>query len=596
MSKQFSTVLNIRAYKSRYKALLVLIGGLLLTVIFTCFTYRYIKNRELIELNSIGMEISLKIDARLRAHALILRAGASYMSVTDTVTREDWKEYIQGIRLDINMPGIEGIGYTVIVPPEQLEEHINTIRAEGFPEYNITPEGDRDLYTSILYLEPFSGRNLRAFGYDMFSEPIRRKAMELSRDNNVAMLSGKVGLVQETGVDLQAGTLMYVPYYDPHMPATSVEERRAAIKGWVYSPYRMRDLMRGILGLWDETNHERVRLQIYDDSLSINSLLYDSQVNNAENSVGPSPLTITRPVEFNGKQWLLVFSRKHRVTSFHLNVIIVFVSGLIISFLLYLLALSYFKIANRSRQIKRQNVELSKLNATKDKFFSIIAHDLKSPFNSIIGFSSILMEHIEMKKYDGISRFAEIIHQSSNAAMDLLMNLMEWSQSQTGRIVFNPAKFDFKELVDEVEMLFSDAASLKSITIENVMPERLEVFGDYDMISTVMRNLISNSIKFTHQGGKVTVKAWKETSTTIVSVEDNGVGIPTGKVDKLFKIDETLSTKGTQDEKGTGLGLILCKEFVEKHRGKIWVESRESLKNDEATSGTIFYFTLPDNL
>src|SRR5690554_1304674 len=145
MSKQFSTVLNIRAYKSRYKALLVLIGGLLLTVIFTCFTYRYIKNRELIELNSIGMEISLKIDARLRAHALILRAGASYMSVTDTVTREDWKEYIQGIRLDINMPGIEGIGYTVIVPPEQLEEHINTIRAEGFPEYNITPEGDRDL-------------------------------------------------------------------------------------------------------------------------------------------------------------------------------------------------------------------------------------------------------------------------------------------------------------------------------------------------------------------------------------------------------------------------------------------------------------------
>src|SRR5690606_21943540 len=154
------------------------------------------------------------------------------------------------------------------------------------------------------------------------------------------MLSGKVGLVQETGVDLQAGSLMYVPYYDPDMPAASVEERRAAIKGWVYSPYRMRDLMGGILGLWDETNHERVRLQIFDDSLSIHSLLYDSQVNNVENSVSSTPLTITRPIEFNGERWLLVFSREHHITSFQINVIIVFISGLIISFLLYLLALS----------------------------------------------------------------------------------------------------------------------------------------------------------------------------------------------------------------------------------------------------------------
>ena len=162
-------------------------------------------------------------------------------------TRSDWKNFIEFSRFEKNLPGIQGIGFSFIVPKDQLEQHIKRIQAEGFPNYTIFPADDRSVYTSIIYLEPFAGRNLRAFGYDMFWEPTRRKAMELARDNDVAMLSGKVELVQETNVDVQVGTLMYVPVYKYGLPTNTIEQRRVAILGWVYSPYRMNDLMQGIL-------------------------------------------------------------------------------------------------------------------------------------------------------------------------------------------------------------------------------------------------------------------------------------------------------------------------------------------------------------
>jgi signal transduction histidine kinase len=584
---------GLHNFTSGWKAMLVLITGLVITLILSFITYRNIENHHREQLASISMEIGLKIDARLHAHAIMLRAGTAHFAVSDTVTRDQWRDFVERSRLDINLPGIQGVGYSMVIRPDDLHEHIRQVHQEGFSDYTVYPEGDRDLYTSIVYLEPFSGRNLRAFGYDMYSEPVRRKAMALSRDNDVAMLTGKVDLVQETGEDVQAGTLMYAPDYDPDMPSNTVEARREAIRGWVYSPYRMRDLMRGILGQFGEEQDDRVRLQIYDHTISDTSLLYDSQSNISLNITNKRTRTNVLPIEFNGTNWLLVFTQSANPSLFSLNVIIIFISGIIISFLLYLLSLSYFKIRRRSIQINNQNEELHKLNATKDKFFSIIAHDLKSPFNSIIGFSKILIDQTRQKKYDSVERYADIIHQSSNIAMELLTNLMEWSQSQTGRIEFNPEKFDLVELLHEAELLFTDMASHKSIEIRKEVPESLIVYADYEMVGTILRNLISNAVKFTKSGGYIIVSARKELHENVVSVSDTGVGIPRDKTGKLFRIDESYSTKGTQNEKGTGLGLILCREFVEKHNGRIWVESFEKDPNDIKSPGSIFYFTLP---
>jgi len=239
-------------------------------------------------------------------------------------------------------------------------------------------------------------------------------------------------------------------------------------------------------------------------------------------------------------------------------------------------------------EIKSKNKELQNLNATKDRFFSIIAHDLKSPFNSIVGFSKLLVEKVKENNYNGIERYAGIILQSSEHALELIMNLMEWSRSQTGRIEFNPEYFEIVDFITGITPLFADIAGQKSIIIKKDLPPNSPVFADKAMVSTILRNLISNAIKFTRPGGEIVIKAKEQPNELIVSVSDNGVGISAVTMGKLFRIDENYTTPGTNNEKGTGLGLILCKEFAEKLGGKIWVESLEG-------KGSTFYFTLPDN-
>lgn len=229
---------------------------------------------------------------------------------------------------------------------------------------------------------------------------------------------------------------------------------------------------------------------------------------------------------------------------------------------------------------------LRELNATKDKFFSIIAHDLKSPFTSIIGLSELLVEQVGRKDYEGIDEYATMIQSSSWRAMDLLTNLMEWSRAQTGRMEFSPVSFDLGELINEVTQLLNDSAKQKSIAVSIRLQTAITLFADKPMINTILRNLISNAIKYTNIGGKIEISAFLREKEVEVSVSDNGVGIKNEALGKLFHIEESISTPGTQDEEGTGLGLILCKDFVVKHGGKIRVES-------EAGNGSTFVFTIP---
>ncbi len=239
-------------------------------------------------------------------------------------------------------------------------------------------------------------------------------------------------------------------------------------------------------------------------------------------------------------------------------------------------------------KLKENETSLRELNATKDKFFSIIAHDLRSPFNAIMGFSDLLVENVQEKEYDNIEEYSQIIHTSSQRALNLLTNLMEWSYSQTGKMEFNPEYFEAISLVNDIIEMSNDSAQQKSISIIKEFPRSAPVFADKSMISTVLRNLISNAIKFTFTGGIVTINIEQKKAEVLITISDNGVGMRQDVIKKLFSIDQTYSTVGTNKEKGTGLGLILCKEFINKHNGKIWVES-------EPGHGSKFYFTIPKN-
>jgi len=233
-----------------------------------------------------------------------------------------------------------------------------------------------------------------------------------------------------------------------------------------------------------------------------------------------------------------------------------------------------------------KTTELSELNASKDKFFSIIAHDLKNPFNSIIGFSEMLTEEIRSGDHERIKEYAGIINTSSVLTLRLLENLLEWANAQTGKILFNPIPINLKELFNEEFRMLNDMATGKNIELIISFADNLTIIADKNMIRTILRNLISNAIKFTHKNGKVEVKAIIDNRQVEISVSDSGIGMTQETIAKLFRIDSNLSTSGTENEKGTGLGLLLCKEFIEKHGGKIWVES-------ESGKGSIFKFFLP---
>lgn len=253
-------------------------------------------------------DIKIAIDKRMRDQEIALRGGVGLFAVHGWVTRAQWKTFVDHLDLAENFPGLQGFGYAEQIEPDRLDAYTASVRAEGFADFTVRPPGPRDVYTSITFLEPFDWRNQRAFGFDMFSEPQRRNAMERARDTGTPAATGIVTLVQETNRDVQRGFLLYLPVYRSGVVPNGIEQRRVELTGYVYSPFRMNDLMGGILGAGDKDIH----FDIYDGRQQrAEQRLYRS----AELIAAPGPaqageITRTTVLEFAGRQWTLVFSAK----------------------------------------------------------------------------------------------------------------------------------------------------------------------------------------------------------------------------------------------------------------------------------------------
>jgi len=855
ISTYFKDLFPLSTNKNRLRALAILLFGLTLTGIATYYVYQKGEEEASQEFGSVCNEIKIKTLDRLNTNAQLLMNGAAFIQASDTVTRKAWKTFNEHSKYQKYLPGIQGLGYSIVISKNQLARHIKSIQKEGFPDYSIKPSGIRDLYSSIIYIEPFSDSNLNAFGYDMFSEPIRRKAMEMSRDSDTAIMSGRVMLLQGIAKDLQSCIFMYVPVYRKGFPSNTPDQRRRAIQGWVYSPYHLTDLMSGRLNRWNSNHSNIINMQIFENQVSDSTLLYDSQKLNSQSKNNSKPRIYSVQINHFGIKWVMQFKQVTPAGSFLTGQAgFVFLGGLLISLLSFLWSLSFLnsrfraqKIAddltikhlesekrilevlensqdasykrnlktqnyeylspvftdisgytaleleslrienivnimhpddvdetNRifakalsdntvdkyqleyrfkhkdgqyrwfqdrftvvrninlepeamigsvsditerknaqelllheklllrtiidnipdsiycmdvdckktlanltdwlytgakseaevlgkddfafyprelaeaffavdqsviqtgkpllnyeeslidgngakryllssklpirdkndqiigllgigrditerreaEEEVKRKNEELQKLNSAKDKFFSIIAHDLRSPFNGFLGLSQILVEELPTLSSEEIQMIAVNMQDSATTLYRLLENLLEWSKMQQGLITFKPEILPLKPLVDYCLTIKQLKARSKGIEIITQIPDEIEVFADNNMLQTIIRNLVSNSIKFTEKGGKIIVaaKTTKENFTEI-SIKDNGIGMSQEMIVGLFCLDVNSSRQGTEGETSTGLGLIICKDFVEKHGGKLWVESEEGI-------GSTFYFTI----
>ncbi len=235
--------------------------------------------------------------------------------------------------------------------------------------------------------------------------------------------------------------------------------------------------------------------------------------------------------------------------------------------------------------LQEQKKQLKQLIATKDRFFSIISHDLKSPFTGMLGFSELLLEESEKSESQEFQHYYKLIYQSAKQGYDLLVNLLEWARTQTNSVPYRPQKLCLTDVIYDTIHLLESLAKEKNITIKYDAKD-MYAFADSNMLKTIMRNLINNAIKFTGKNGEIRIETSQDQKHTTISVIDNGVGVSKDMQDYLFRIDKKTSTKGTNKETGTGLGLIICKEFVDQHGGTISVGS-------EAGKGSRFSFTLP---
>lgn len=244
------------------------------------------------------------------------------------------------------------------------------------------------------------------------------------------------------------------------------------------------------------------------------------------------------------------------------------------------------EIRKQKEEIEQQRLELETLNHTKDKFFAIIAHDLRNPFSTVLSLSELLAKEFENFEPEKLKMFISQIYKYSNNTFNLLENLLQWSLLQTGRLVARPKGTNLADVINENIELLKGNAQQKGIELVWINPSDCFAFFDSNMITTVIRNLISNAIKFCSEAGRIEVELSVDSEYCRVSIKDNGTGIPPENVAKLFKLESNPSTEGTSQERGTGLGLILCKEFVEKNGGTIGVRSKEG-------EGSLFFFSVP---
>jgi PAS domain S-box-containing protein len=247
------------------------------------------------------------------------------------------------------------------------------------------------------------------------------------------------------------------------------------------------------------------------------------------------------------------------------------------------------EIKEAEDRIRVKNQELINLNAEKDKFFSIIAHDLRSPFNSFLGLTQLMAEDLNSMEMADIQSFAISLSKSATNLYGLLENLLEWSGLQRGITGFNPESFSLNPKVVEIMSSVLESANNKGIQVEMIVPHDLKIFADEKMLGSIIRNLASNAIKFTRKGGEIILRAKSVSADFVeISISDSGIGMQNDLLGNLFQLNPQSSRIGTEGEPSTGLGLIICKEFIEKHGGRIWAESEEG-------KGSIFYFTFPSN-
>ncbi|MFL5990916.1 MAG: CHASE domain-containing protein [Rubrobacteraceae bacterium] len=571
-------------------AYVVLGAALVLTGLAFLYVRHNVEEREHERFEEITVSTKRAVDRRMQISIDAMLDGRGLFAASESVTREEWEDYVAGSDLERRYPGIQAIAYAERVPLEGREAHERRIRAQGFPSYALRPAGERYEYFPLVYVAPSKPDNRSLFGYDFYSGRVNRDAMEQARDTGLPRASGKVEL-EGTGM---TGFLVYTPIYREGAPQATTDERREALQGFIVSVFRTDDLLEGIFGA--PKADTQVDLEVFDGAeFTRDGLLHDDDgVLHATDPSYSAHFSEIDTMEVAGRIWSLYFSTLPSFEpGWRSNLpLFVLLSGLAISLMLFgvtwMLAHSRIQAEHvglqleaANRQLEETNRELEGANSELEAFSYSVSHDLRSPLRSIEGFAQILLEdHAQGLDEEARGYLRRVRAASRRMALliDDLLDLSRVTRSSLTRQMVDLSALA-REIAAEIEKSQPDRR------VRFVIADGLAVRGDPRLLRVLLENLLGNAFKFTQREREATIEFGAVTRDGGVAyyVRDNGVGFDEAYATKLFGAFQRLH--GSEDFEGTGIGLATVQRIVQRHGGKAWAEGAVG-------KGATFFFTL----
>jgi signal transduction histidine kinase len=572
---------------------------LIMTALVTAFAAWVTEQQQAVRFQGAALDLESAVKARVELHIALLRGARGLFLASDEVTRVDFRRYTSQLNLSRNYAGIQGIGFTRRMLPDEVEPVRRWMTAQGITNFAVWPWSPRPEYHSILHLEPLDERNRAAIGFDMFSEGNRSNAMARARDTGLPAASGKVTLVQEIFGPKQAGFLIYVPVYRTVMPPASIEERRAQLLGFIYGPFRVDDLLRSIT----ENAQPGLSLEVFDGEQTTEEFVLHRSKPQPDD--GGKLRRVSR-VEIAGRTWTLVLrsTRQFESTPLALATPTAAVLGLAASVLLFAAASGQRraeKVAQQSaaelhvaqqelrahateleRRVRERTAALEETVKSLESFSYSIAHDLRSPLRTIHSFSDLLLtdyqREIDSTGQDYLSRIRE-----AAGRMDrLIQDLLAYGRVSQENLALE--RIDLDVAVAAVLHELRDEIQQNEATIV-ALPTGFALRANGTLLHQVLSNLLGNALKFVDaRKPHVTITAQRAGTLVRVSIADNGIGIAPELHGRIFGLFERLHTPGVYP--GTGIGLAIVAKAIERMNGRVGVDSTPG-------AGSTFWFELP---
>lgn len=571
-------------------ASLIFFVGILITGLATYYVHKKNKNEDHLKFTFQKNSFLRKLDSRMDSYESALIQTRAFIMNSPGLKTKDLKGYINDTELFQRFPGLQGLGYAMVVQPKHVISQKGQL-SNTFPEFRVWPSGKRDFYTSIIALIPEDWRNKRAIGYDMYSDPVRREAMKKAKDEDRIIMTGKVVLVQEKKDELFPGFLIYLPHFHNEMKKETLEDRRRAIVGYVYSPFRAPELFKAIISELPIN----LNVEIYDGKeVKEEAMLFNSS--NADFKDAKAHLRTTEQVEINGRTWTIRFSAlpKFDASSSLLKDLLIFVTGVLLSLLItwiFLISrkqtLAVMMMAEEKENLLRKEKEHV---AARDDFLSIASHELKTPLTSLKLQSQVMMRSIKRKDPDALSheKVTALIKQidtQTTRLTRLVDDMLDISRIRTGRLKMEMEDVDVCELVhDVIERLMPQFQKVIGEGPEVSICQNITAKWDRFRIEQVLTNLLTNAIRY-GDGKPVKINVEKLNDQISISVSDQGIGIAPENIEKIFDRFERAGMSASEVS-GLGLGLFITKQIVKAHHGDITVESTPG-------KGSTFKVTLP---